>query len=579
MAYTVPSLLISQEFNATPVFSANPLPALIMGPFLPPPGYIKSIAVGTAGAGYLSAPAVTIVDALGVGTGATATSTINSSGQVSAINILTGGIGYTTGNTTIAIGAPPNTATGYVTLNSAGNLGSVIITNAGAGYGSAPTITINSAPGSGSGESLTAVLTGGIVSSVTVTAGSAVYTTPPTITFTSPGSETQAVAGSVVYETTNTLTARTEQWVPAPYTSTSAYIPFIGTVTQISDVIAAFGDITYQNTIAYGLVQALNNSNGVPVYYGVTTPTSITTEEAAYDALLTVAAKGNTYYGLVPLTFSQSVQEDIAGHVNSMSSPQNAKWRTAWFCNSSTGTALSSLSPSSFTGSQTEINTYLSSIEASGANAISSANPNSGLRRIHNVFPTIYTDANGITNQAGYFLAAGLAGLRSGSVPHQSLTNTQLIGPVSVPVVTNVYSQTALNQLAAAGVWIITQSPNGGVCYTRHQLSGDSSSLNYREDSVTANVDSISYGLQNALAPFVGIYNISPGVLLQIQSVLDAELSFYLTGTYTPRAGNQLLGYKILSIAQDPVFVDTLDITIQLQVPYPMNYINVTLSI
>ena len=636
LTYQVPQLLIQQEFTANPIFAANPLPALIIGPLCPPAGWIYGISLTagsstgnfgasySAGTGYLQAspPLVTIVDPTSAGSGATATATVNSSGVLTAINLVTGGTSYSS-HTYCVIDPPPNTAKAYATLDSTGKLSTIVVTNAGNGYASAPAVTIHDTiadpllgwgtpltiVSTGSGESATATLinTNGGVASIAVTQGTTVYKQPPVITI-APPAGTQAVNGSITLETVNTNISRPIQACPAGYSytnySTGTYgpLPIIGSVTSASQLTSLFGDISYLNPISYALLQALNNSNGVPVYYCViqpwvynnsSTPAAIagTSEEQSYDNALTQAAKGINYYGLVPLTFNQAIQQDIAAHVNTMSAPANAAWRTAWFCNaiSSTSSAGTYTSPAytlatgaytitTATGTQAEVTAYLLGIQASGSNAISSSNPNSGLRRIHNIFPQTYTDGNGNTVN-GYFLCAALAGLRSGSVPHQSLTNTQVIGPSAVPIVTATYSNTMLNQIAAAGVWIITQSPSGGVCYTRHQLTGDNTTYSYREDSVTANVDSISYGLQSALAPFIGPYNITPALILQIRAIIDAELAFYLTGTYTPRAGNQILSYVINSIVTDPANPEMLNITITLAVPYPFNYLTLQLVV
>ncbi|NDD40372.1 MAG: hypothetical protein EB082_18515, partial [Verrucomicrobia bacterium] len=128
--------------------------------------------------------------------------------------------------------------------------------------------------------------------------------------------------------------------------------------------------------------------------------------------------------------------------------------------------------------------------------------------------------------KAGFFLAASLAGLRSGVVPHQGLTNIQLLGPTELADVVNTFNEDQLNTIAEKGVWIITQTALGSAAYTRHQLTTDQSGLNFSEDSVTANVDSISYALQKKIAPFIGVYNVSPGNLLALRAAIDGELAF-----------------------------------------------------
>jgi len=198
-------------------------------------------------------------------------------------------------------------------------------------------------------------------------------------------------------------------------------------------------------------------------------------------------------------------------------------------------------------------------------------------RRVRLVFPSSYKA--GSVTKAGYFLAASLAGLRSGVVPHQGLTNIQLLGPTELPDIVNTFNEDQLNTIAEKGVWIVTQVALGSVAYTRHQLTTDQSGLNFSEDSVTANVDSISYALQKKIAPFIGVYNVNPGNLLALRAAIDGELAFRMTGTFSAKAGNQLLGYTIKKLAANATFKDRIDIEIELQVPGPINVIKLTLTV
>lgn len=198
-------------------------------------------------------------------------------------------------------------------------------------------------------------------------------------------------------------------------------------------------------------------------------------------------------------------------------------------------------------------------------------------RRVNPVFPD--TAKTGSVVKNGYFVAAALAGARAGTVPHQGLTNTQLLGfdDVSKSLVT--YTEEQLNVLAASGYWIVTQNAVGATPYTRHQLTSDSSNLNMSEDSITTNVDSISYGIKEAMAPFIGVYNINQGTLGLIGKAIRDELNYRMVNTGTARAGNQLLGYEIKKLDQNATFKDKVDIEIQLEVPYPVNFITVKLTV
>ena len=207
-------------------------------------------------------------------------------------------------------------------------------------------------------------------------------------------------------------------------------------------------------------------------------------------------------------------------------------------------------------------------------------------RRVRVVFPDEYKyesgDGGTVTKQ-GYFMAAALAGLRSGVVPHQGLTNTQVLGASDLSKVVNEFTPDQLNVMAEQGIWIVTQEIVGATPYARHQLTTDERSLNTSEDSITTNVDNISYALKHTLEPYIGTYNVNPENLLIIRAALIGELNFRATSTRTVRAGNQLTSFTpesdILLLQQNPTYKDRIDVEVKLNVPYPLNYINLKLIV
>ena len=207
-------------------------------------------------------------------------------------------------------------------------------------------------------------------------------------------------------------------------------------------------------------------------------------------------------------------------------------------------------------------------------------------RRVRVVFPDEYKyeagDGTMVTKQ-GYFMAAALAGLRSGVVPHQGLTNTQVLGASDLSKVVSEFTQDQLNVMAEQGIWIVTQEIVGATPYARHQLTTDERSLNTSEDSITTNVDNISYALKHTLEPYIGTYNVNPENLLVIRDAIIGELTFRATSTRTVRAGNQLTSFSaeddILLLQQNPTYKDRIDVEVKLNVPYPLNYINLKLIV
>lgn len=408
----------------------------------------------------------------------------------------------------------------------------------------------------------------------------------------------------------------------------------LSSLTDPAEVAAVLGPINLDNPLSQGVYDALLNSGGTPVYYA-----GVATDDLdGYNTALDLATQSDAVYSTVPLTFNTEVQTAVEAHTNAMSAAGEAKWRIAWISKplttsalvldlssagadslayasagtvTFTGVALHDIarvgddvllydfaagSSSAFsTGTITEIagNTVAKVSPAFGDIAqghpvkvqirrnytkneqiANLAASNTSNRRVRTIFPDI--QRIGSVEKPGYFTAAALAGLRSSVVPHQGLTNTEVLGVVGLDRALYEFSSTQLNTLAAAGFWIVTQAGIGGTAYVRHQLTSDMSSLNKSEDSVTANVDSISYGIQRALAPFIGKYNVTPFNLLALRKVVEGELNFRKLSTYTVSAGNQLIDYAITKLEQNATFKDRVDITVSLTVPYPMNNINLT---
>ena len=209
-------------------------------------------------------------------------------------------------------------------------------------------------------------------------------------------------------------------------------------------------------------------------------------------------------------------------------------------------------------------------------------------RRVRVVFPDTYKYGNkalgevSVTKQ-GYIAAAGLAGLRSGVVPHQGLTNSEFLGATDLSKVVLEFSQNELYLMAEKVIWLITQEVVGATPYVRHQLTTDERSLNTSEDSITTNVDSISYALKDVLSPFIGRYNVNPENVLAVRYAIAAQLRYRASDTYVARAGNQLVSFTekddIIRIEQNLTYKDRIDVEVRLHVPYPLNYINLKLLV
>jgi hypothetical protein len=205
-------------------------------------------------------------------------------------------------------------------------------------------------------------------------------------------------------------------------------------------------------------------------------------------------------------------------------------------------------------------------------------------RRVVAVWPDVV--GTGGNAQDGNFLCCTLAGLVSGVVPHQGLTNVEIPGYDDLAARTkDFFSSTQLNDLAAGGVWIATEDRDG-TPHTRHALTTDTTDLNRKEEMIRRNVDSISYLFLRRLRPFIGRTNATPSMLRKLRYEVMRVIKFLKGNGYTAELGPQLIdgsialdatGNEILRI--HPLAADRVEIVLNLVVPAPLNNIELHLVV
>lgn len=198
-----------------------------------------------------------------------------------------------------------------------------------------------------------------------------------------------------------------------------------------------------------------------------------------------------------------------------------------------------------------------------------------GSRRVFNVIAGSQNDADGYSNVADMYLAAAFAGLRSGVLAHQGLTNVELAGFSTINWTMSTLTGTERDVLMNAGYWVVQQNTEGaGEVYCRKQISTDLTDLNTTEQSVTTNVDSVSYYLKQILAPYIGRTNNVESVQALIRGDIEAAFQVFFNNA-TPTLGSQLLdGTVITDLRTHATLRDRLVIEIALVIPYPLNNID-----
>ena len=176
------------------------------------------------------------------------------------------------------------------------------------------------------------------------------------------------------------------------------------------------------------------------------------------------------------------------------------------------------------------------------------------------------------------YLAATVAGLASAVLPQAPLTRTEMETVSAAPRMYTRYTQTQLDDIAAAGVLIITQDTKAGPCYIRHQLTTEmDKGVLYSELSCVRNLDNISYAVSDNLESYIGRYNITDSTLDAIYVKMVNTLTAFTSNTTDTKIGPSLGKFEELQVYQDPTFKTRVIVKVKLYLPVPLNNINVYL--
>lgn len=199
-----------------------------------------------------------------------------------------------------------------------------------------------------------------------------------------------------------------------------------------------------------------------------------------------------------------------------------------------------------------------------------------GAQRVRAVWPD--QAGSGGDTFPGYHVAAAVAGLRSGVLPHQGLTNVEVAGFDDVSRSEDLFNKAQLDTMAEAGVWIVFKTDDGNII-TRHALTtagfGD---VLLQEEMVNANVDSMSVVFLRSLEDLIGRSNVTPGTIEIVEVRLTGVISQF-EQVFVQSLGGQLIDGEILEVRQHTLLKDRIVANLQLTVPVPLNNLEVHLQI
>lgn len=310
----------------------------------------------------------------------------------------------------------------------------------------------------------------------------------------------------------------------------------------------------------------------------------LVTTSTVVDTVVTGGSEG--FAGTGNLVLTSAVSEFITdgvvpGHFILVTAPSNVKGRyKIASVDSQTQVTVSGTVAAAQTGVTFTVDKDLQKNEQ--ANVIAAYASSLGSRRMVFVWPDEVKGPVGslVRSLPGYFLGATVGALTTGLPTQQGLTNLSVSFFTGVRHSTKYFDRDQLNTIAGGGVMIFTQDVlDVTALYVRHQLTTDTSAIKFQEFSITKNVDFIAKFIRNNHRQFIGQYNIVDSTFDDLKSNATGLLKFLKENTRLPKIGGVIRGGKLVSITQDPVNIDTIIEKYRLDIPVPLNNLDITIIV
>lgn len=199
-----------------------------------------------------------------------------------------------------------------------------------------------------------------------------------------------------------------------------------------------------------------------------------------------------------------------------------------------------------------------------------------GSDRVLAIWPDTINDAG--QEVAGYYLAAALGGLMGSVAPHQPLTNVEVLGFDAVSRSKDFFTNKQLQQLADGGVFVVTEAPDGTV-YIRKAWTTDPSSIGSREEMARRNSDAARFAILSKWHDYIGNANNVPSTYAAMNGDFTGVIGEMRSDTFLPRLGSMVLAGSLDELRSHAVLADRAVANITLQVPYPLNVIELNVVI
>lgn len=198
-------------------------------------------------------------------------------------------------------------------------------------------------------------------------------------------------------------------------------------------------------------------------------------------------------------------------------------------------------------------------------------------KRLRLVYPdTIMLNVNSVSEMVpSYYLCVTLGAMRAGYPPHQGFSTIGLSGISRVLRANNMFSDDQLADMAGNGVFWVVQDTPEELPYVLYQTTTDNTQLETAEDSCVAVVDYASRYLKINLKKVLGRYNVNTISVNYVKTVINSVLDD-MTSTSYQYIGPILTGAELISVETEG---DKIKPTVHIEIPYPVNGVDVTLQV
>lgn len=205
-----------------------------------------------------------------------------------------------------------------------------------------------------------------------------------------------------------------------------------------------------------------------------------------------------------------------------------------------------------------------------------------GSRRLVITWPDVVVVPNGpnLVQVPGYFLGCSVGALTTALPTQQGFTNQNVAIYTGVVHSTKYFSDTQLNVIAGGGVMVFAQKTlNVTALFIRHQLTTDTSAIKFQEFSITKNVDFIAKFIRSAHQQFPGKYNIVDNAFDDLKTNASAIITYLKDSTKLPKIGGVIKSGSLTSAVQDPANIDGILESWSLDIPIPLNNLDITIFV